>query len=149
ASGSMGCRCSISMEPTDATYASLPCRATTARRPGSFPESTYACSAGPIRSRAAAERPTSAGRARGRPCVSAAAGEMQDNRNVKQARLMPALRALVPIPHHPAPEPLQVPAHDVELELGPADYAAVERAPPDRLRSSQRDGGKGLQRRHP
>ena len=41
ASGLMARRCSTSIEPTDATYASLPCRATTARRPGSLPESTY------------------------------------------------------------------------------------------------------------
>src|SRR5437667_330674 len=40
---------------------------------------------------------------------------------------MPALRALVPIPHHPASEPLQVPTHHVELELGLVDYVSLTR----------------------
>src|SRR2546429_1177268 len=84
ASGLMARRCSISIQPPADRYASLPCRATRARKPGSCPESTYDWSAGAIRSSAAAERPTPSGPGRSRACAKRDSVRRQHDTSAKR-----------------------------------------------------------------
>src|SRR5437764_3396317 len=87
ASGLMARRCSTSIQPPADRYASLPCRATRARKPGNCPESTYDCSVGAMRCNPAVESPTSSGRARGRPCAMRESVRRQHDTTAKRRAL--------------------------------------------------------------